>query len=418
MDIGNKNVVPIVTYHKVDGFTVNGRKVPADANGNPLNPHNKIGGSDSKRNKNDNDGKKIQRQAEGKFSNFGNQGASSVGTGSSQGPTKVVTYYKNDGLVANGRKGPADANGNLLNPHNKIGGSDTKRKKNDYDGKKIQRQAEGKFSNFGNQGASSIGTGSSQGPKKDNYGKSQQPVVYYKNILYKGLNNVHNNRYTDSPSICLYEHGVIIDGKKIPMDIGNKNVVPVVTYHKVDGFTVNGRKVPADANGNPINPQNKIGGSDSKRKKNDNDGKKIQKQAEGKFSNFGNQGHSSVGTGSSQGPTKGTTGSTRTGTVGYQFRKEDFGIASDEENYVISGSNMCNVNCDNSNTNNVNCGYNYSNNENCGDNSDEDTESDTEYDTESDNESDDDPNTANYTTGTTGSTYTGTVGSRNWLRWW
>ncbi|XP_050424420.1 probable WRKY transcription factor protein 1 [Adelges cooleyi] len=212
--------------------------------------------------------------------------------------------------------------------------------------------------------------GGSGSPEKDNYGTSQQPIEYNKNILYKGLNNVHNNRYTDSPNICIYEEGVIIDGKKIPMDIGNKNVRPIVTYHKNDGFTVNGIKVPADADGNPLNPQNEIGVTDSK-------GKKIDKDD--------NQGVS-------QGPTKdttGTTGSTSTGTVGYVFRKEDFGIASNEENYVISGCNLFNVNsgnintnneyCDNTNVDNEHCGNTNVDNEYCSDNSDkkEDTESDT-----------------------------------------
>ncbi|XP_050420067.1 uncharacterized protein LOC126833011 isoform X2 [Adelges cooleyi] len=56
------------------------------------------------------------------------------------------------------------------------------------------------------------------------------------------------------PNICIYKEGVIINGIKIPMDIGNKNVHPIVKFNEKEGFTVNGRKVPADAKGNPLHP--------------------------------------------------------------------------------------------------------------------------------------------------------------------
>ncbi|XP_050420066.1 uncharacterized protein LOC126833011 isoform X1 [Adelges cooleyi] len=82
-----------------------------------------------------------------------------------------------------------------------------------------------------------------------------RPIEYYKCIAYKGLSNMDNKGYADgSPNICIYKEGVIINGIKIPMDIGNKNVHPIVKFNEKEGFTVNGRKVPADAKGNPLHP--------------------------------------------------------------------------------------------------------------------------------------------------------------------
>ncbi|XP_050443721.1 putative uncharacterized protein DDB_G0282133 isoform X2 [Adelges cooleyi] len=97
-------------------------------------------------------------------------------------------------------------------------------------------------SNFGNVNSGNV--------NEDNTPAEPQ----YRCILYKGMNNVRNNCYFDgSPNISLYDGGVVINGKKIPMDVGN-TVNPSVQFNEKDGFTINGKKVPADAEGNPLKP--------------------------------------------------------------------------------------------------------------------------------------------------------------------
>ncbi|XP_050420041.1 probable cyclin-dependent serine/threonine-protein kinase DDB_G0292550 isoform X7 [Adelges cooleyi] len=157
--------------------------------------------------------------------------------------------FNHNGLVINGKQIPIDTASTQeisINFNDKDGLT--------VNGKKIQFDAVGNPLNAADIDGS--------GKTSDNLQPISTPTTLYPPpqqqyncIPYKGLVNLINNCYADgSPNISLYDGGVIINGKKIPIDIGSIKGASV-KFNEEDGqFTVNGKKIPVDVVENPLNP--------------------------------------------------------------------------------------------------------------------------------------------------------------------
>ncbi|XP_050420045.1 uncharacterized protein DDB_G0283357-like isoform X3 [Adelges cooleyi] len=201
-----------VINHGADGYTINGKKVPADVEGN-VNSSNKENSFNSANN--------IQNS---KSKEGGQQNNESTSVDNLLSPNII---YSNDGLTFNGKKIPIDV---VRKPLNDIDGS----------------------------GKTSVGF--SMNPNI-NYNNIDGLTIDGKRIPLDKLGNPLNAANIDGSgnisgsNVVTTDDEVVDNGKKYPVDSASTQGISV-TNNGVDGYPINGKKVSADEEGN-VNSSNK-----------------------------------------------------------------------------------------------------------------------------------------------------------------